>query len=336
MQQVGRHARFRCFAPAQHDMGAYIFIASRKFSQKKLVQLYEVWYNRDMFSRRIQQRVRRLVSVMIRPLARSGVTPNTLTVLGLLLSIVTAVVVAQGFLLAAGLLVLFAGIFDMFDGAMARVSNSATTFGAFIDSTLDRYSESIILFGLLFYALQRPSLHDALWPFAPEQQWMIALIFIAAVGSLMVSYAKARAEGLGLECKTGLLARPERVVILALGLLLSGLFPAALLWALALLAIFSNVTASERIVYVWLITSRAARMQQGNPAADVHASFSGHQLDGHDGYDSRDSQDGYDGQRPVSTENRPAATSFEANEAADPSVRPVPSRVPPFTGGAQE
>lgn len=289
-----------------------------------------------MFSRRIQQRVRHLVSLMIRPLARSGVTPNTLTVLGLLLSIVTAVVVAQGFLLAAGLLVLFAGIFDMFDGAMARVSNTATTFGAFIDSTLDRYSESIILFGLLFYALQRPSLHDMLWPFAPEQQWMIALIFIAAVGSLMVSYAKARAEGLGLECKTGLLARPERVIILAIGLLFSGFSPAVLLWALALLAIFSNVTAIERIGYVWLITSRAARTQQAKPAADVHASFAGHRLDGHNSHDNHVGSGNHDGQRPASTENRHMATSLETNEAADPSVRPVPSRVPPFTGGAQE
>ncbi len=278
-----------------------------------------------MLSRRIQQQVRHLVSLMIRPLARSGVTANTLTVIGLLLSIVTAVVVAQGFLLIAGLLVLFAGIFDMFDGAMARVSNTATTFGAFIDSTLDRYSESIILFGLLYYALQRPLLHDTLWPLAPEQQWMIALIFIAVVGSLMVSYAKARAEGLSLECKTGLLARPERVVILAIGLLLSGFFPAALLWALALLAIFSNVTAIERIVYVWYITSRAARMQRANAAATGRG-FSGqlNQLDGHDGL------------RSASTENRHKATSLETNEATDPSVRPVPSRVPPFPGGVQE
>src|SRR5579884_4100746 len=153
-----------------------------------------------MFSSRIQPRVRHLVSLMIRPLARSGVTANTLTVLGLLLSNVTAVVVAQGLLLTAGLLVLFAGIFDMFDGAMARVSNTATTFGAFLDSTLDRYSESIILFGLLFYALQHPGLQDRFWPAPNEQTWMIAFIYVAVVGSLMVSYTKARAEGLGIEC----------------------------------------------------------------------------------------------------------------------------------------
>ena len=92
---------------------------------------------------------------------------------------------------------LFAGIFDMFDGAMARVRNAATTFGAFFDSILDRYSEGIILLGVLVYALQHPGLHDVLWPAANEQSWMIAFIYIAVVGSLMVSYAKARAEGLG-------------------------------------------------------------------------------------------------------------------------------------------
>ena len=210
-----------------------------------------------MFSRRIQQRTRHLVTLLIRPLARLGVTPNTLTLIGLLLSILTAAIIAQGYLVAGGLLVLFAGIFDMFDGAMARVCNTATTFGAFFDSTLDRYSESIILLGMLVYALQRPDLHDLFWPFAREQFWMITVIFIAVVGSLMVSYTKARAEGLGLECKTGLLARPERVVILALGLI-SG----TSIWALALLAVFSQVTAIERIVHVWRITSRVVQPGQ--------------------------------------------------------------------------
>ena len=169
--------------------------------------------------------------------------------------------------MAGGLLVLFAGIFDMFDGAMARFLNTATTFGAFFDSTLDRYSESIILFGMLVYALQRPDLHDIFWPFAHEQLWMIAVIFIAVVGSLMVSYTKARAEGLGLECKTGLLARPERVVLLAIGLL-SG----TSIWALALLAIFSQVTAIERVVYVWRITSHAAQPSKaGSLPVDILA-----------------------------------------------------------------
>jgi len=174
------------------------------------------------------------------------------TLVGLLLSIVTAVVLACGYIVAGGVLVLFAGIFDMFDGAMARVRNEATTFGAFLDSTLDRYSESIILGGLLFYASQRPELQDSLWPFPYEQQWMVGAIYVAVVGSLMVSYAKARAEGLGLECKTGLLARPERVVILAIGLLFN-----VTIWVLVLLAVLSHVTAIERILYVWRVADRS-------------------------------------------------------------------------------
>src|SRR5689334_7972036 len=199
-----------------------------------------------MFSRRIQQRARHLITLLITPLARLGVTPNMLTGIGLLLSILTAVVIAQGFLFAGGWLVLFAGIFDMFDGAMARVRNAATTFGAFLDSTLDRYSESIILFGLLWYVMQHPAMQDSLWPAAHEQTWMISFIYVAVVGSLMVSYTKARAEGLGIECKTGLLARPERVIILAIGLVTN-----TGIWALALLAVFSHVTAIQRIIVVW-------------------------------------------------------------------------------------
>jgi CDP-diacylglycerol--glycerol-3-phosphate 3-phosphatidyltransferase len=176
-----------------------------------------------------------------------------LTVIGLLLSFVAAAILALGLLFVGGLLVLFAGIFDMFDGALARVLHRATIFGAFFDSTLDRYSESIILFGLLVYALQRPGLHTVLWPFAYEQPWMIIFIFLAVIGSLMVSYTKARAEGLGLECKTGLLARPERVVVLAIGLLTG-----TSIWALAVLAVLANVTAIERIVYVWRVTDWVA------------------------------------------------------------------------------
>lgn len=204
-----------------------------------------------MFSRRLQQRGQYLVAWLIRPLARLGVTPNMLTGIGLLLSVVTALVIAQGSLFIGGLLVLFAGMFDMFDGAMARVHNVATTFGAFLDSTLDRYSENIILFGLLLYTLQHPGLQDRFWPAQHEQMWMIVFIYIAVTGSLLVSYTRARAEGLGIECSTGLFARPERVVILAIGLIFN-----TAIWAVALLALFSQITALERMFAVWRTTRR--------------------------------------------------------------------------------
>jgi CDP-diacylglycerol--glycerol-3-phosphate 3-phosphatidyltransferase len=260
-----------------------------------------------MFSRRIQQSARQFVASIVRPLARAGITPNMVTLVGLLLSIVTAVVLASGFIVAGGALVLFAGIFDMFDGAMARVRNAATTFGAFLDSTLDRYSESIILGGLLFYALQRPDLHDALWPFPNEQQWMIMTIFVAAVGSLMVSYAKARAEGLGLECKTGLLARPERVVILAIGLLTS-----TTIWALVLLAVLSHVTAIERILHVWRATNQSVeRKKVQQVATDGHAQ-------------ETDSN--------VLDRRVPSETS----ERRESSVGSVSTSLPPLTGSVQQ
>lgn len=257
-----------------------------------------------MFSRRIQQRARYLVTLIMKPLSGLGVTPNMLTVIGLLLSILTAIVIAQGFLFVGGLLVLFAGIFDMFDGAMARVRNAATTFGAFLDSTLDRYSEGIILFGLLFYALQHPGLQDPLWPVPHEQTWMIAFTYIAMVGSVMVSYTKARAEGLGLECKTGLLARPERVIILAIGLLTN-----TGIWALALLAVFANVTAVERILSIWRTTTRQS-VGKREPVPT-------------------NKQD-------TGIDNRQLPNTVGTNETRESDVRPMPTIVPPFGGGVHQ
>ena len=267
-----------------------------------------------MFSRRIQQRVRQFVTLIMRPLAQLGITPNTLTLLGLVLSMVTAIVIARGYFQVGGLLVLFAGIFDMFDGALARARNASTTFGAFLDSTLDRYSESIILFGLFWYALQTGTLHEHLWPFPHEQSWMLSSIYIAVVGSLMVSYAKARAEGLGLECKTGLLARPERVVILAIGLLVG-----AGIWAVLLLAIFSNVTAIERIAHVWRVTKHPVPVKAGIQPGAFPA----------------ERQESAETRTPFiepATEPGPVMTS-EGNE---PSIEPVRTSVPPFNRSVQQ
>ena len=249
----------------------------------------------------------------MRPLAQLGITPNTLTLLGLALSVATAIVIAQGYFLVGGLLVLFAGIFDMFDGALARARNASSIFGAFLDSTLDRYSESIILFGLFWYAVQTGTMHENLWPFQHEQSWMLSSIYIAVVGSLMVSYAKARAEGLGLECKTGLLARPERVVILAVGLLAG-----VMIWAVLLLAIFSNFTAVERIVYIRRVTRDpefvGAATRTGAPSHKQESVETRRQF------------------IEPATEARPVKTS----EGNDPSIEPVRTSVPPFNRGVQQ
>jgi CDP-diacylglycerol--glycerol-3-phosphate 3-phosphatidyltransferase len=146
-------------------------------------------------------------------------------------------------------------MFDMVDGALARVRNQKTTFGAFFDSTLDRYSEGIIILGVILYVNSLPP--------STEKAWTLALAYIAGLGSLMVSYARARAEGLGLEMKSGLMARPERVLVLAVGLILGA--EQWLLWTLLLLAVTSVFTSVQRIVAVWLKLSRPSRQSSKSP-----------------------------------------------------------------------
>lgn len=214
-----------------------------------------------MFGARIQQQARRVAELVVRPLAAIGLTPNVATFLGLLLNGVTAVVLAAGYLRIGGVLALIAGLFDMLDGALARVQDKKTTFGAFLDSTLDRYSEGLVLLGVLLYVVT--------WPPSVTRTWVVALTYVAALSSLMVSYTKARAEGLGLECKIGLMARPERVLLLAAGLIIGG--SGLLLWTMAALAATSTYTAVERIVHVWrLLASGSATA----PKADAQAGAS--------------------------------------------------------------
>ncbi|GAC1449340.1 MAG: hypothetical protein PVSMB4_07390 [Ktedonobacterales bacterium] len=201
-----------------------------------------------MFGTRTQREARHVAEMVVRPLAAVGLTPNVATFLGLLLNAVTAAVLAFGHLRLGGGLVLFAGIFDMFDGALARVRDQKTTFGAFFDSTLDRYSEGLVLLGILLYAVALPP--------TTTRTWVVALTYVTALSSLMVSYTKARAEGLGLECKIGLMARPERVLLLAAGLILGG--AQWLLWTLLVLAASSTFTAVQRIVHVWLVLRRTS------------------------------------------------------------------------------
>jgi CDP-diacylglycerol--glycerol-3-phosphate 3-phosphatidyltransferase len=211
-----------------------------------------------MFGARIQREARRFVELVVRPLAAIGITPNVATLLGLVLNSATAVILATGQLRIGGVGVLIAGVFDMFDGALARVQHRKTVFGAFFDSTLDRYSEGLLLLGVLLYVVGQPP--------TAERTWVVALTYLAALSSLMVSYAKARAEGLGLQCRIGLMARPERVLLLAIGLILGG--SGWLVWTMAALAATSTFTAVQRIVHVW----RAAQAQQPRVVAPPPAS----------------------------------------------------------------
>jgi CDP-diacylglycerol--glycerol-3-phosphate 3-phosphatidyltransferase len=190
-----------------------------------------------MFGPDLQQRARRIAEYVVRPLAALGVTPNMATLIGLFLNAIAAAILASGQLRLGALALLIAGLFDMVDGALARITNKKTTFGAFFDSTIDRYSEGLTLLGVIVFSLRQP----------PSQIhiWEVALAYVAALGSVMVSYTRARAEGLGLSLKSGLMARPERVVLLAGGLLLGG--AGWLVWTLLLLAVTSVFTSVQRI-----------------------------------------------------------------------------------------
>ncbi len=205
-----------------------------------------------MISKGVQDWGRRMATLLVTPLVKSGVTPNMLTVMGLLLSLVTAAVIAPGHFIIGGALLLFAGIFDTFDGALARLTGKASVFGAFFDSTLDRIAEAGIGLGLLWYYTAHHNLAGT------------TLLYLVIIGSLMTSYTRARAEGLGLECKVGLMARPERVIALGVGLLLG---PTITLWVLALLAGATWFTVLQRIAHIWSVTEGHAR--EGDPPARV-------------------------------------------------------------------
>jgi CDP-diacylglycerol--glycerol-3-phosphate 3-phosphatidyltransferase len=177
----------------------------------------------------------------VRLLAKTPLTPDALTWLGFLVTVGAAVLIVTDHFLAAGVVVLVAGLFDMLDGALARLTGKTTRFGAILDSSLDRLSEGAVLLALLVV-------------FAREQQSSGSLVVgVTMLGSIMVSYIRARIEGMGIECKAGIFTRPERVIIMALGLMLNQ-FNNALLAALSIIAFFSWVTVIERLVYAWRST----------------------------------------------------------------------------------
>ena len=206
----------------------------------------------------LQQFIYKVIQPIICGMIRIGITPNVVTTLGFLGNLTGAVLLIYAgarhavppFALIgwAGGVILCSSLFDMMDGQVARIGGMASTFGAMYDSVLDRYSELVTLGGICFCLIQ----HDYLAG--------TVLTFAALVGSLMVSYVRARAEGLGLECKIGFMQRPERVVLTSVGLLACGItgscFPALsfdpmliLIVPMGFIAIFANLTAFARIGY---------------------------------------------------------------------------------------
>ena len=216
----------------------------------------------------LQQAVYKIIDPLVRGLVKMGVTPNFITATGLFINMIAAVILIDGAdskergdyscVGWAGVVILFAGLFDMLDGQVARMGKMTSKFGALFDSVLDRYSELIVFFGICYYLILQGYFFSSLFA------------FIALIGSMMVSYVRARAEGLGIECKVGFMQRPERVILISAGAIFCGvfyyfagdykiyvpwlkfpLFEPIIIFVipLAIVAVFSNVTAIGRLNY---------------------------------------------------------------------------------------
>jgi CDP-diacylglycerol--glycerol-3-phosphate 3-phosphatidyltransferase len=204
-----------------------------------------------MFTTRFEAWVRRKAEALMSALGRVPLTPNQVTVVGLVLTFFAATLVAFGELRWAGVVLIVAGTCDILDGALARSTHTSYPYGAFLDSTLDRYSEGAIYIGLAAYFVSAGG---------PYERWLVLATFAALAGSFLVSYVRARAQSLGFTCESGLFARPERVVLTVIGLVFSGVLGGWVLYAVVfLLAVLTNLTALQRIHEVWL-QGRAQRL----------------------------------------------------------------------------
>lgn len=216
----------------------------------------------------LQQGIYKIIDPFVKFLVKIGFTPNTVTVVGFVLNLGVAAIFVIGaersnrgdfsYVAWAGGLILFAGLFDMLDGQVARLGKMSSSFGAFLDSVLDRYSELFMFLGICYYLVAHHYFVSSLFA------------FIGLIGSMMVSYTRARAEGLGIQCKGGLMQRPERVVLVGTSALLCGLLAPHIghdfKWhvkgipfhlfetmsiftiPLTILAILSNITAFRRVL----------------------------------------------------------------------------------------
>lgn len=200
----------------------------------------------------LQKLIYTLINPIIKGMIKMGITPNMVTTIGFVGNVIAAFLfihasqltpLSMGFSWIGwgGAILLFSGLFDMMDGRLARLGNMSTTFGAFWDSTLDRYSELFSLFGITLYLITASGI------------WAGVITFLALVGSIMVSYVRARAEGLGIECKVGLMQRPERVVVTALAAIITGM-TSNLWWligGMTLIAVLANITAFWRVAHCY-------------------------------------------------------------------------------------
>jgi CDP-diacylglycerol--glycerol-3-phosphate 3-phosphatidyltransferase len=201
------------------------------------------------YTRAIGVGANKIIRLIVRGLALSRINPNVLTFLGLVINIVAAAFLAVGRFRWAGGIIIFAGLFDMVDGRVARETNQVTRFGAFFDSVLDRYSDIALLVGLLVYygRINRPA--------------YVVLTAIVMAASVMISYTRTRAENIIPTCKVGFLERPERVVLLIIGALFARMAP--VLWVIAVLG---NITVIHRMIFTYQEAKRLEDAQLRAPS----------------------------------------------------------------------
>jgi CDP-diacylglycerol--glycerol-3-phosphate 3-phosphatidyltransferase len=179
---------------------------------------------------------------VVKLLAKTPLTPNLVSWMGFFITIGAAVLIGTGHLFAAGFVVLVAGLFDMLDGALARATGKVTLFGGVLDSTLDRLSEAALLLGILVIFVRGQQVGESI------------LVGLALTSSLVVSYLRSRVEAMGIECQVGLFTRAERVIVLALGLILSQ-FDYVLIIVLSIITFLSFFTAGQRLAHAWRNTT---------------------------------------------------------------------------------
>jgi phosphatidylglycerophosphate synthase len=194
---------------------------------------------------KLKERIQKLMIAEARVAHAIGLTPNGVSLLGILATLASAYCYwnsqsSDWLLIVAALVLLISGFFDALDGVLARAYGETTLFGGFLDSLLDRYSDAIILVSII---LGRLIADSSLWSLVG---------FAALIGSLLVSYSRARAEAAGIKMETvGLAERAERIIIIAAASFLNSLWPDALRWSVLLLAVLTNLTVMQRTLYFW-------------------------------------------------------------------------------------
>ncbi|HEY7307281.1 MAG TPA: CDP-alcohol phosphatidyltransferase family protein [Bryobacteraceae bacterium] len=196
------------------------------------------------YTRAIGLGANKIIRLLVRALALSKINPNVLTFLGLVINMAAAAFLAVGSFRTAGCVIIFAGLFDMVDGRVARATNQVTRFGGFFDSVLDRYSDLALLVGLLVYygTINRPS--------------YVVLTAVVMTASVMISYTRTRAENIIPTCKVGFLERPERIVLFIIGALFDRMAP--VLWVIAVLG---NLTVIHRMIFTYQEAKRLEEAQ---------------------------------------------------------------------------